>query len=61
MIYELGDYRLSLDGYFFELDSLNNMHVYAKGMEYIDMVEIGFKIDLDEFKYRCRCWIAENK
>ncbi len=60
MIYEVGEYRISLDGYFFELDSLHNIHVYAKDMEYIDMVEVGFEIDYDEFKYRCMCWVNQN-
>lgn len=60
MIYEVGEYRISLDGYFFELDSFNNIHIYAKDMEYIDMVEVGFKIDYDEFKYRCICWVNQN-
>lgn len=49
-------------GYYFELDKRYNIHVYSMGVtEYLDMVEIGFKIDLDEFVYRCRAWVNENK
>jgi len=61
MVYEVSDNRLTLDGYFFEMDTQHNLHVYAKNMEYFDMIKIGYILDYDEFKYRCNQWLAENK
>ena len=61
MVYEVTDNRISIDGWFFEMDTQNNLHVYAKGMEYFDMVRIGYNLDYEEFKFRCNQWLVENR
>lgn len=62
MIYEVNDNRITLDNYFFEADELNNIHVYKNGtMEYLDMIEIDYKYDYDEFLFQCKEWIRKNK
>lgn len=43
MVYNVNDNRIKLGDWFFELDTQNNLHVYAKGMEYFDMVSIGYE------------------
>lgn len=54
-------HKITIDGWFFEMDQRNNMHVYDKKMEYFDMIRIGDKLDFDEFKYKCDQWLVENR
>lgn len=61
MVYEVTNNRISIDGWFFEMDTQYNLHVYAKGMEYFDMVRIGYNLDYEEFKFRCNQWLVENR
>lgn len=61
MVYNVTDNRISIDGWFFEMDTQYNLHVYAKGMEYFDMVRIGYELDYEEFKCRCKQWLVENR
>lgn len=51
MDYDVITNKITIDGWFFEMDQRNNMHVYDKNMEYFDMIRIGDKLDFDEFKY----------
>lgn len=60
MIYEVSDNRITIGEWFFEMDQQNNLHIYAKGMKYFDMVEIGYYINFEEFKYRCKQWLVDN-
>jgi hypothetical protein len=49
------------DKYFFESDEFNNIHVYKVGtMEYLDMIEVEYKYDHDEFVFKCKEWIKDN-
>ncbi|MGN9160057.1 hypothetical protein [Clostridium sulfidigenes] len=64
MAYEVGENRLTLDVYSFEMDTRNNIHVYAKGMRYFGMIENRSQLELSEFselKYKCQQWLVENK
>lgn len=62
MVYELGEYRKSLEGYFFDSDEFGNIHVYQKGtMEYLDKIDIDYKYDYDEFIILCNNWINKKQ
>lgn len=61
MIYEVNDNRIKLGDWFFEMDTQYNLHVYAKGMEYFDMVRIGSELGYEEFKHRCKQWLVDNQ
>lgn len=60
MMYELTDNRVSIGDYFFEMDTENNIHIYGKGLKYLDKIEIGHLIDFEAFKKHCNKWL-ENK
>lgn len=61
MIYNVGEFRKSIDNYFFEADEFNNIHVYKSGsMEYLDMIDIDYKLDYDEFIYKCKEWVNKH-
>lgn len=61
MDYDVSIHKITMDGWFFEMDQSNNMHVYDKNMEYFDMIRIGDKIDFDEFKFKCNQWLVDNR
>lgn len=61
MIYNVTDNRVSIDDYFFEMDTNNNIYIYAKGMKYIDIIKVGYYIDFNQFKEICNLWSLENK
>lgn len=61
MVYNVNDNRIKIGDWFFEMDTQHNLHVYAKGMEYFDMVRIGYELDYEEFKCRCNQWTVENR
>ena len=42
------------------MDTQNNIHVYAKGLEYYAIIKVGYSLDYEEFKYRCKQWIVEE-
>lgn len=60
MVYEVSDNRLTIADYFFEMDTENNLHIYAKGMRYLDKVEIGHSLDFEGFKERCNQWLSSK-
>lgn len=60
MIYNVTDNRVTIKGYFFEMDTQNTIHVYAKNMEYFDMINVGYSLSYDEFKFRCEEWLVKN-
>lgn len=62
MIYNVGHFREFIDGYFFESDEFNNIHIYKKGsMEYLDMIDVDYKYDHDEFIFKCKEWMRGVK
>ncbi len=60
MIYNITDNRVSIDYYFFEMDTENNIHIYSKGMKYLTVIEIGYYLDFEQFKEICNQWFLEN-
>ena len=60
MVYEVNDNRLKIEPWFFEMDTQNNINVYAKGLEYYAIIKVGYSLDYEEFKYRCKQWIVEE-
>lgn len=61
MVYEVGEFREVINNLFFEMDNFNNIHVYKKGtMEYLDVIEVGYKIPYDEFMSRCKEYINKK-
>lgn len=61
MIYNVTDNRISIDDYFFDMDTDNNIHIYIKGMKYIDIIKVGYYVDFNKFKEICNRWVLENK
>lgn len=61
MIYNVTDNRVSIDDYFFEMDTNNNIHIYDKEMKYIDIIKVEYYIDFNKFKVICNQWFLENK
>lgn len=61
MIYNVGNFRESINNYFFENDEFGNIHVYKNGtMEYLDMIDIDYKYTHDDFLFICKDWINKN-
>lgn len=61
MIYNVGEYRERISNYFFENDEFGNVHVYKTGtMEYLDMIDVDYKYDYDQFLFICKEWINKN-
>lgn len=60
MIYNVTDNRISIDDYFFEMATNNNIYIYTKGMKYIDIIKVGYYISFKEFKVICNKWFWEN-
>lgn len=61
MMYEVTDNRIKIGDYFFEMDTEHDIHIYAKGMKYIDKIQVGHFIDFDKFKNYCNEWIISQK
>lgn len=61
MVYSVGDFRNVINEYLFENDEFGNIHVYKIGsMEYLDMIDIDYKYDFDEFISICNKWINKK-
>lgn len=60
MVYEVTDNRITIGGYFCEMDIENNIHIYGSGMKYLDKIELGKPLSFEEFKQYCINFI-ENK
>lgn len=60
MIYEVTDNRISIDGYFFEMDTNNTIHIYAKGLKSIGLMRVGKPLSFNVFKKTCKKWLEEN-
>lgn len=60
MIYEVTDNRITIDGYFFEMDTENTIHIYGMGMKYLDKIEIGKPLSFEAFEQYCNKFL-ENK
>lgn len=63
MIYNVTDNRISIDCYFFEMDTQHNLYIYIRdnGLKYLDMVKIGSELDYDDFEKFCQKWLIENE
>lgn len=62
MNYYVTDLRLIDSKYFFEVDTLGNMHVYKAGtMEYLDSIYLGVNPKDKEFKNAISNWLLKNK
>lgn len=60
MIYEVTDNRITIDEYFFEMDTNNSIHVYAKVLKDIGIMRIGKSLSFDVFEKICKKWLEEN-
>lgn len=60
MVYEVTDNRITIGGYFCEMDTENNIHIYGRGMKHIDNIPIGKPLSFEAFKQYCIKYI-ENK
>ncbi|MDU1978511.1 MAG: hypothetical protein E6726_08905 [Clostridium sp.] len=59
MIYNITDNRISIDDYFFEMDTNNNIHIYTNGMKYLGIIKVGYLLDFKQFKEICNEWILK--
>ena len=60
MMYEVTDNRISVEDYFFEMDMEHTIHIYGKGLKYLDKIEIGKPLSFELFKQYCNKWIQKN-
>lgn len=51
--------KFVIDSYSFEFDDRFNIHVYLN-FEYFDIVEVGYSLDYEEFKYKCNEWLINH-
>ncbi|MFQ8920959.1 hypothetical protein [Clostridium paraputrificum] len=62
MAYYVTDLRLIKNKYFFEVDTLGNMHVYKAGtMEYLDSIYLGINPTKEKFLNEVNNWLLKNK